>query len=108
VSTIAAILDHRRVLGLLRFMGMPVSTVRRVILAEAALPARHRLRLCTGLGFLVAWCVVAGLIEGRRTVSWPYPVLPPGPSRESSARHGRRGRYLPQRAQEHRHRGDAV
>ncbi|BCY09096.1 FtsX-like permease family protein [Actinoplanes sp. L3-i22] len=71
VSTIAAILDRRRVLGLLRLMGMPASTLRRVIFAEAALPLATVFALCVGLGFLVAWCVVAGLTEGRRTVSWP-------------------------------------
>jgi hypothetical protein len=71
VSTVAAVLDRKRVLGLLRLMGMPVSTVRRVILAEAALPLATVFALCVGLGFLVAWCVLAGLTEGRRTVSWP-------------------------------------
>lgn len=71
VSTIAAILDRKRMLGLLRLMGMPASTLRRVILAEAALPLATVFALCVGLGFLVAWCIVAGLTEGRRTVSWP-------------------------------------
>ena len=71
VSTSTAILDRRRVLGLLRLMGMPVSTVQRVVLAEAALPLATVFALCVGLGFLVAWCVVASLTEGRRTVSWP-------------------------------------
>lgn len=73
VSTIAAILDRKRVLGLLRLMGMPVSNLRRLILAEAALPLATVFALCVGLGFLVAWCIVAGLTEGRRTVSWPDP-----------------------------------
>ncbi|MBF9134998.1 ABC transporter permease [Plantactinospora sp. S1510] len=71
VSTTAAILDRKRVLGLLRLTGMPVSTLRRVILAETALPLATVFALCIGLGFLAAWCVVAGLTEGRRTVSWP-------------------------------------
>lgn len=71
VSTTAAVLDRKRMLGLLRLMGMPVSTLRRVILAEAALPLVTVFALCVGLGFLVAWCIVAGLTEGRRTVSWP-------------------------------------
>lgn len=74
VSTIAAILDRKRVLGLLRLMGMPVSTMRRVILAEAALPLATVFALCVGLGFLVAWCILAGLTEGRRTVSLPDPT----------------------------------
>lgn len=73
VSSIAAILDRRRVLGLLRLMGMPVSTVRRVIVAEAALPLATVFALCVGLGILTAWCIVAGLTEGERTITW----LPP-------------------------------
>lgn len=72
-SSIAAILDRKRVLGLLRLMGMPVSTVRRVIVAEAALPLATVFALCVGLGILTAWCIVAGLTEGRRTINW----LPP-------------------------------
>jgi hypothetical protein len=71
VSTTAAVLDRKRMLGLLRLMGMPASTLRRVILAEAALPLATVFALCVGLGFLVAWCIVAGLTAGRRTVSWP-------------------------------------
>jgi ABC-type antimicrobial peptide transport system permease subunit len=71
VSATAAILDRKRMLGLLRLMGMPASILRRVILAEAALPLATVLALCVGLGFLVAWCVVASLTGGRRTVSWP-------------------------------------
>lgn len=73
VSSIAAILDRRRVLGLLRLMGMPVSTVRRAIVAEAALPLATVFALCVGLGILTAWCIVAGLTEGDRTITW----LPP-------------------------------
>ncbi|GIF39324.1 FtsX-like permease family protein [Actinoplanes xinjiangensis] len=73
VSTVAAILDRRRVLGLLRLTGMPVSAIRRVIVAEAALPLATVFALCVGLGFLVAWCILAGLTQGRRSVSWPDP-----------------------------------
>ncbi|NYT93835.1 ABC transporter permease [Salinispora sp. H7-4] len=73
VSSIAAILDRKRVLGLLRLMGMPASTVRRVIVAEAALPLATVFALCVGLGILTAWCIVAGLTEGERTINW----LPP-------------------------------
>lgn len=73
VSSIAAILDRKRVLGLLRLMGMPASTVRRVIIAEAALPLATVFALCVGLGILTAWCIVAGITEGRRTITWPPP-----------------------------------
>ncbi len=73
VSSIAAILDRKRVLGLLRLMGMPALTVRCVIVAEAALPLATVFALCVGLGILSAWCIVAGLTEGERTITW----LPP-------------------------------
>ncbi len=73
VSTVAAVLDRKRVLGLLRLMGMPAATVRRLIMAEAALPLATVFGLCVGLGFLVAWCILAGLTAGRRSVSWPDP-----------------------------------
>jgi len=71
VSTIAGILDRRRVLGLLRLTGMPATTLRKMLLAEAAIPIATVFALCIGLGFLVAWTLLAGLTQGRRTVSWP-------------------------------------
>ena len=73
VSTIAGILDRRRVLGLLRLTGMPATTLRKMLVAEAAIPIATVFALCIGLGFLVAWTLLAGLTQGRRTVSWPDP-----------------------------------
>jgi ABC-type antimicrobial peptide transport system permease subunit len=73
VSTIAGILDRRRVLGLLRLTGMPAATLRKMLAAEAAIPIATVFALCIGLGFLVAWTLLAGLTQGRRTVSWPDP-----------------------------------
>lgn len=73
VATIASILDRKRVLGLLRLMGMPVSTLRKIIISEAALPMLTVIGASIGLGFLVAWTILAGLTEGRRTISWPDP-----------------------------------
>ena len=52
VSTAAAVLDRKRVLGL---RGMPVSVLRKVIVQEAAVPLLAVLLLSVGLGFLVAW-----------------------------------------------------
>ncbi len=70
VSSIAAILDRKRVLGLLRLMGMPVSTVRRVIVAEAALPLATVFALCVGLGILTAWFIVAGPKADERSTGY--------------------------------------
>lgn len=74
VSTTASILDRKRVLGLLRLIGMPVSTLHRIIIAETALPLATVFVGCVGLGFLMAWTLVAGLTEGRRTIAWPDPA----------------------------------
>ncbi|ALJ18484.1 ABC transporter permease [Microbacterium sp. No. 7] len=73
VSTIAGVLDRRRTLGLLRLTGMPASALRRMLAAEAAIPLATVFVLCVGLGFVVAWTLLAGLTGGRRTVSWPDP-----------------------------------
>ena len=52
VATASAILDRKRVLGLMRLMGMPVSVLRRIITREAAVPLLTVLLLSVGLGFL--------------------------------------------------------
>lgn len=70
VSTAAAILDRKRVLGLMRLMGMPVSVLRKVIVQEAAVPLLAVLLLSVGLGFFVAWLMITSF-GGGRTISWP-------------------------------------
>jgi hypothetical protein len=70
VSTAAAILDRKRVLGLMRLMGMPVSVLRKVIVLEAAVPLLAVLLLSVGLGFLVAWLMISSF-GGGRTIAWP-------------------------------------
>jgi hypothetical protein len=70
VSTAAAVLDRKRVLGLMRLMGMPVSVLRKVIVQEAAVPLLTVLLLSVGLGFLVAWLMITSL-GGGRTIAWP-------------------------------------
>ncbi|WP_256214381.1 FtsX-like permease family protein [Arthrobacter sp. ov118] len=72
VSTAAAILDRKRVLGLMRLMGMPVSVLRRIITLEAAVPLLSVLLLSVGLGFLVAWLMVTGINDSYR-MTWPAP-----------------------------------
>jgi ABC-type antimicrobial peptide transport system permease subunit len=73
VSAIAGVIDRRRVLGLAWLTGMPGSVLKRMLAAEAALPIAAVAVLSIGLGFLVAWGVVAGLTQGRRSITWPEP-----------------------------------
>ncbi|WP_307857161.1 ABC transporter permease [Pseudarthrobacter albicanus] len=70
VSTAAAILDRKRVLGLMRLMGMPVSVLRKVIVQEAAVPLLAVLLVSVGLGFFVAWLMITSF-GGGRTITWP-------------------------------------
>lgn len=72
VATASAILDRKRVLGLMRLMGMPVSALRRVITREAAVPLLTVLLLSVGLGFLVAWLMVT-FVDDTYRVTWPAP-----------------------------------
>jgi putative ABC transport system permease protein len=71
VATTAAMLDRRRVLGLLRLMGMRVSTLRRIIGYETAAPLLVIVALCIGLGFLTAYLILTGLTDGTRTIGVP-------------------------------------
>ena len=70
VATASAVLDRKRVLGLMRLMGMPVSVLRRIITREAAVPLLTVLLLSIALGFLVAWLMVTGIDDTYR-VTWP-------------------------------------
>lgn len=72
VATASAILDRKRVLGLMRLMGMPVSVLRRIVTLEAAVPLLTVMLLSVGLGFLVAWLMVTGINDAYR-VTWPAP-----------------------------------
>lgn len=72
VATASAILDRKRVLGLMRLMGMPASVLRRIIIREAAVPLLTVLLLSVGLGFLVAWLMVT-FIDDTYRMSWPAP-----------------------------------
>ncbi|WP_251024397.1 FtsX-like permease family protein [Arthrobacter sp. ISL-65] len=70
VATASAILDRKRILGLMRLMGMPVSVLRRIITREAAVPLLTVVLLSVGLGFLVAWLMVT-FIDDTYQVTWP-------------------------------------
>lgn len=72
VATASAILDRKRVLGLMRLMGMPVSVLRQIVTREAAVPLLTVLLLSVGLGFLVAWLMVA-FIDDTYRMTWPAP-----------------------------------
>lgn len=71
VATVAAVLDRRRVLGLLRLIGMPVASMRRIVVCEAAVPLLAVMALSVGLGLISAWVILTGLTEGGRTLGWP-------------------------------------
>ena len=64
VATAAAMIDRRRVLGLLRLVGMPVAHLRRIVALEAAAPLLAVLGASVALGAGVAWCIVESLEEG--------------------------------------------
>lgn len=70
VGTASAVLDRKKVLGLMRLMGMPASVVRTIILREAAVPLLTVLLISIGLGFLVAWLMVTGIDDSYK-VTWP-------------------------------------
>lgn len=70
VATAAAILDRRRVFGLMRLIGMPNGMLRRIVAIEAVVPLLATLAVTIGLGFLVAWMIVTG---GGQTTRWPDP-----------------------------------
>ena len=69
VSTVAALLGRKRVLGLLRLVGMPPATLRSMVSYETVLPAATALVMSVGLGWLTAWSLVGG-VSGRH-ISWP-------------------------------------
>lgn len=70
VATAAAIVDRRRVLGLLRLTGMPVRTIRRIVVIESLAPLFATVGVAIGVGFLVAAAFVRGA-SVTRTMSWP-------------------------------------
>ena len=69
VSTVAALLGRKRVLGLLRLVGMPPATLRSMVSYETVLPTATALVMSIGLGWLTAWSLVGG-VSGRH-ISWP-------------------------------------
>jgi cell division protein FtsX len=70
VATIAAALDRKRTFGLLRLSGMPVARLRRIIASEAVFPIALTVVASAGLGFLVAWLLIAAL-GNDISMGWP-------------------------------------
>jgi hypothetical protein len=69
IATACTMLDRKRVLGLMRLMGMPETNLRKIVAIEAAVPLLAVLGVVIGLGFAVAWCIIEGTSE--YSIGWP-------------------------------------
>ena len=69
VSTIASLLARRRVLSLLRLVGMPRDVLRRSVAYETLLPVAGVLALGIGAAVYTAWILVTG--TSSRSIGWP-------------------------------------
>lgn len=73
-ATIAALYDRKRSFGLLRLVGMPRHTLRKIISWETLVPLLSNLIPAILLGWFTANMLITGLSEDR-TLSWPDPLL---------------------------------
>lgn len=71
VSTIAALLNRKRMFGLLKLIGMPQQTLRGIVSWETAIPAFTVLALSIGLGWYAGWAIINALTS--RHIDWPSP-----------------------------------
>ena len=71
VSTIAALLNRKRIFGLLKLIGMPQQTLRGIVSWETAIPAITVLALSIGLGWFTGWSIISALTS--RQIDWPSP-----------------------------------
>ncbi|RAX19822.1 ABC transporter permease [Actinomyces sp. Z5] len=69
VSTVSSLLARRRVLSLLRLVGMPQRTLRHAVAWEMLLPVVTVLALSIGAAVYTAWVVIVG--TSSRGVGWP-------------------------------------
>ena len=69
VSAIASLLARRRVLSLLRLVGMPRKVLRRSVAYETLLPVAGVLALGIGAAVYTAWVLVTG--TSSRSIGWP-------------------------------------
>ncbi len=65
VATAAAMLERKRIFGLLRLMGMPTRTLQWIVAFEALVPLAAVVLLSAGIGWLIAWLIVDGLSYTR-------------------------------------------
>ncbi len=72
IATASAMIDRKRVFGLLRLMGMPASELRRIVSLEAAVPLIAVLALSIALGLFVAWLIL-GTLAAEIPFTWPEP-----------------------------------
>ena len=74
VSTIIAMIDRKRIFGLLRLMGTPVTVIRQTVLYEAALPLIATVVSSALFGFLTASIVISTLSQSRhlQAPGWLY------------------------------------
>ena len=63
LATLGAIIDRKRIFGLLRLMGTPQPMLDRVVFLEAAVPLSAVLALSAVAGYLTAWLVMRVLNE---------------------------------------------
>jgi len=71
VASLASVLDRKRVLGLLRLMGMSRRALRAVVTAEAVVPVVTVFAGSIALGVFTAWAIVVGVSGGDRGIGWP-------------------------------------
>lgn len=69
VSTVSSLLARRRVLSLLRLVGMPQRTLQQAVAWEMLLPVVTVLALSIGAAVYTAWIVITG--TSSRGVGWP-------------------------------------
>ena len=69
VSAVASLLARRRVLSLLRLVGMPRDVLRRSVAYETLLPVATVLALSIGAAVYTAWVLVTG--TSSRGIDWP-------------------------------------
>lgn len=70
-ATMSAVRDRRRTLGLLRLTGMPFSTVRGIMMREAAVPLIVATLGAIVIGYALGAAIVAVLSDGARVVTPP-------------------------------------
>jgi putative ABC transport system permease protein len=74
-SLLALVLDRRRELGLLRYLGAPAGQVRRMILTEAAFLGLLAMLLGLPLGFALSLVLI--FVVNRQSFGWTIQFHPP-------------------------------